>query len=90
MSSLCVDAVLLEGMTFLKKMFELTKISAEPNAQSKPIAFDNDMSELQARMTPIVSGRREMYVFAEYRTPNNSAYAATVKRGDSAYDNASK
>lgn len=84
MSSLCVDTVLFEGMTFLKKMFELTKMSAEPNAQSKPIAFDSDMSELQARMTPMVSGRREMYVFAEYRTPNRSAYAATVKRGDSA------
>lgn len=90
MSSLCEDTVLFEGTTFLKKMLELTKMSAEPNAQSKPIAFDSDMSELQARITPMVSGRRERYVFAEYRTPNSRAYAATVKRGDSAYTNISE
>jgi len=38
---------------------------AEPNAQSKPVRFDADTSNVQASMTPIVRGRREMYVLAE-------------------------
>ena len=54
----------LEGMIFLKKMLDVTKTIAEPNAQRRPIAFDADMSKLQASMTPIVSGSREKYVFA--------------------------
>jgi len=35
-------------------------------------------------MTPIVRGSRDMYVLAEYRTPNRRAYTATVKSGESA------
>lgn len=68
MSSLCDEAAAAfgpDGMIFLKKMFELTKTSADPNAHSRPIAFDADMSKLHASITPIVSGSNETYVLAE-------------------------
>ena len=64
LSNLCDVDVLFVGMIFLKKMLDVTKTIAEPNAQRRPIAFDADMSKLQASMTPIVSGSREKYVFA--------------------------
>jgi len=54
-------------------MLELTNTSADPNAHKRPIAFDADMSKLHASITPIVSGRRDMYVLAEYRTRKNKA-----------------
>ena len=47
------------GMIFLKKMLDDTKTMAEPKAHRRPRALDADMSELQASMTPIVSGMRE-------------------------------
>lgn len=49
----------LEGIIFLKKMFEVTKTTAEPNAQRRPRALEADMSKLQASMTPMVSGTKE-------------------------------
>lgn len=70
-------------MSFLKKMLEDTKMIADPNAHRRPRGFDAISNE-QDSMTPIVNGRREIYVEAEYLTPNNIAYAATVNRGDNA------
>jgi hypothetical protein len=49
-----------EGIIFLKKMLELTKTKADPNAQSKPTVFDAEMSNEQASITPIVRGDKEM------------------------------
>lgn len=46
-------------MIFLKKMLEDTKTSAEPNAHSRPIALDAEMSKLHASMTPIVRGSND-------------------------------
>ena len=64
LSSLCdvTDEVPSEcdGMTFLKKILELTKTRAEPKAQSKPIAFDAETSNEHANMTPMVKGRSEI------------------------------
>jgi hypothetical protein len=57
----------------LKKMFDDTKTMAEPNAHSKPMALDADTSNEQANMTPRVRGKKDMYVLAEYRTPNRRA-----------------
>jgi hypothetical protein len=54
-----------EGMILLKKMLELTKTIAEPKAQRRPVVLHAEMSKVQASMTPIVNGRREVYVFAE-------------------------
>ena len=65
-------------------MFDETKTSAEPNAQINPRALDADMSNEHASITPMVSGSSDTYVFGEYFTPNNNAYAATVNKGDSA------
>lgn len=89
MSSLFADCGLAfgldgEGIIFLKKMLEDTKTSAEPNAQRSPVVFDAETSKVQASITPKVKGRSEMYVLGEYETPNNRAYAATVKSGDRA------
>ena len=63
----------VEGMIFLKKIFDETKTSAEPNAHSNPIAFEIDIFDEHARMTPKVRGKSEMYVFGEYLTPKSSA-----------------
>jgi hypothetical protein len=71
-------------MIFLKKILDDTKTMAEPKAHNKPMALDADTSNEQASMTPIVRGSRDMYVLAEYRTPNRRAYTATVKSGESA------
>ena len=60
-------------MIFLKKMFDDTKTMAEPNAHNKPTALDADISNEQANMTPRVRGNKDMYVLAEYRTPNRRA-----------------
>ena len=60
-------------MTFLKNIFEDTKMIAEPNAQRRPRALEADMSKEQASITPTVRGRRDMYVFGEYLTPNRRA-----------------
>jgi hypothetical protein len=57
----------------LKKIFDDTKTMAEPNAHNKPTALDADTSNEQANMTPSVRGNKDMYVFAEYRTPNRRA-----------------
>ena len=57
----------------MKKMFDDTKTIAEPNAHNKPIALDADTSNEQANMTPRVRGKKDMYVLAEYRTPNRRA-----------------
>ncbi len=88
LSSLCdeppVECALGEGTIFLKKMFCETKTIAEPNAHSRPVMLEADTSKLQASMTPMVKGSREMYVFGLYETPKSRAYAATVNRGDSA------
>jgi hypothetical protein len=51
-----------EGMIFLKKMFDVTKTIAEPNAQRRPAVLDADISNVQASITPMVSGKRERYV----------------------------
>jgi hypothetical protein len=61
----CDIPPLLEGIIFLKKMLELTKTRADPKAQRRPIALEADMSKEHASMTPMVSGRREMYVLDE-------------------------
>ena len=66
-------------------MFELTKTSAEPKAQSTPTGLDVEASKVDASMTPIVKGSSDMYVLGEYLTPKRSAYAATVKSGDNAF-----
>ena len=64
LSSLCdvTDEVPSEcdGMTFLKKILELTKTRAEPKAQSKPIALEAETSNEHANMTPMVRGRSEI------------------------------
>ena len=60
------------GISFLKKMLEDTKMMADPNAHRRPRGFDAISNE-QESMTPMVNGRREMYVEAEYLTPNNTA-----------------
>ena len=60
-------------MIFLKKIFDDTNTMADPNAHSKPTKLDADMSNEQASMTPRVRGKRDMYVLAEYRTPNRRA-----------------
>lgn len=73
------------GMIFLKKIFEDTNMRAEPKAHKRPIILEADMSNVHASMTPMVSGRSEMYVEAEYLTPNSIAYAATVNSGDKAW-----
>lgn len=49
-----------EGITFLKKMLDDTKINAEPNAHRRPMKFDADMSNVQASMTPSVNGTKEI------------------------------
>jgi hypothetical protein len=54
-------------------MFDDTKTMAEPNAHDKPMALDADTSNEQANMTPRVRGKKDMYVLAEYRTPNKRA-----------------
>jgi len=74
-----------DGIIFLKKMFEDTKTIAEPKAERRPRIFDAENSEEHAIMTPNVKGSNDMYVWREYRTRNNSAYAATVNKGDSAF-----
>lgn len=84
MSNLCEEAEEPVGMIFLKKIFDDTKTIAEPNAHNKPTALDADTSNEHASMTPSIRGSSDMYVLAEYRTPNKRAYAATVKRGESA------
>ena len=71
-------------MTFLKNMFDETNTSAEAKALRSPSAFDADMSNEQASMTPTMRGISEKYVFAEYLTPKSIAYAATVNKGESA------
>ena len=73
MSSLCWEAEEPVGIIFLKKMFDDTKTIAEPNAHNKPTALDADTSNEQANMTPSVRGSKDMYVLAEYRTPNKRA-----------------
>lgn len=60
-------------MIFLKKIFEETKTTADPNAQRRPIAFEADMSKLQASITPKVSGNKDRYVCGLYETPNTRA-----------------
>ena len=64
LSSLCAgtDEVPSEcdGITFLKKILELTKTRAEPKAQSKPIALEAETSNEHANMTPMVRGRSEI------------------------------
>ena len=52
-------------MTFLKNMFDVTKMMAEAKAQARPSAFDADVSKEQTSMTPKVSGSREIYVLGE-------------------------
>lgn len=54
-----------EGITFLKKMFELTNTRAEPKAQRRPIVLEADTSNEHASMTPTVRGRRDKYVLLE-------------------------
>ena len=54
-----------DGMTFLKNMLELTKMSADPKAQRRPIAFDAETSNEKASITPIVNGSSEIYVLPE-------------------------
>lgn len=86
MSSRCdvgVEPAVGVGITFLKKMLEETKMTADPNAHRRPSGLEAISNE-QESMTPIVNGRRDAYVVAEYLTPNNIAYAATVNRGDNA------
>jgi hypothetical protein len=61
------------GIIFLKNMLELTKMRAEPKADINPKILDADTSKVHASMTPMVSGRRERYVLAEYLTPNRRA-----------------
>ena len=51
-------------MIFLKKMFEDTNTSAEPNAHNKPMAFDAETSKLHASITPSVRGSNDRYVWA--------------------------
>lgn len=52
-------------MTFLKKIFDDTKMTAEPNAQIRPRKLDADMSNEHASMTPRVSGSSDRYVLGE-------------------------
>lgn len=47
-------------MTFLKKMFELTKMTADPKAQDKPRKLEPETSNVHTSITPTVRGRREM------------------------------
>jgi flagellar basal body rod protein FlgF len=54
-----------DGIIFLKKMFDETKTIAEPKAQRRPGVLEADISNVQANMTPMVSGNREKYVLAE-------------------------
>ena len=69
MSSLCVedegDPVVLDGIIFLKKIFELTNTRAEPKAQNRPMIFEAETSKEHASMTPIVRGSKEIYVLLE-------------------------
>jgi hypothetical protein len=64
LSSLCDDSDEVpsecDGITFLKKILELTKTRAEPKAQSKPIALEAETSDEHANMTPMVRGRSEI------------------------------
>lgn len=46
-------------MTFLKKIFELTKTRAEPKAQRRPVGLDAETSKVNANMTPMVRGRSD-------------------------------
>lgn len=48
-----------EGMIFLKKMLDVTKIIADPNAMRRPMKSEADMSKLHTSMTPSVRGMRE-------------------------------
>ena len=57
----------------MKKILDDTKTMAEPKAHNKPMALDADTSNEQANMTPRVRGKKDMYVLAEYRTPNRRA-----------------
>lgn len=52
-------------MTFLKKMLDVTKMTAEPNAIRRPMKSEAEMSKLHASITPSVSGTNERYVFGE-------------------------
>lgn len=49
-----------DGIIFLKKMLEDTKISDEPNAHRRPMKFDADISNVHASMTPSVNGTKEI------------------------------
>ena len=60
-------------MIFLKKMFDDTNTMADPNAHNKPTVLGSDTSNEQASITPSVSGNKDMYVLAEYRTLNSRA-----------------
>ena len=75
MSNRCVvgaEPAVFVGMSFLKKMLEETKMMADPNAQKRPRGLDATSNE-QESMTPIVNGRSERYVEAEYLTPKSIA-----------------
>jgi hypothetical protein len=52
-------------MIFLKKMLELTKTIADPNAQERPTKLAPDMSKVVASITPTVRGIKDKYVFDE-------------------------
>jgi hypothetical protein len=64
LSNLCIqgeeDPPELEGIIFLKKMFELTKTMADPKAHRRPIKLEAETSKEHASMTPIVKGSKEM------------------------------
>ncbi len=49
----------VDGINFLKTMLDETKTNVDPNAQTRPNAFDADMSNEQASITPSVSGKSE-------------------------------
>ena len=55
----------LEGIIFLKKIFELTNTRAEPKAQRRPIVLEADTSNEHASMTPTVRGNKDKYVLVE-------------------------
>jgi hypothetical protein len=67
LSSLCEVPEVPEfvGITFLKKILEVTNTRAEPKAERRPTAFDAVMAEEHASITPTVRGRRDKYVCAE-------------------------
>ena len=59
------DPPVLEGMIFLKKIFELTKTMADPKAHNMPTTLEAETSKEHASITPIVKGSKEMYVLLE-------------------------